>query len=735
MQKHRHRKKFMKTYGGRRYNEEESDSDVDDDQPSNSDHDSCCEHNDEIGGGYVPDENGGWGGAGVEGNFGEVVEVDEPEEDDIGFADEVIDIDPVDLETAGLEWYLLKHSNKITRAMGDELLAVLKRKYNDRTLPKDLRTLMPKINREDVIVTTPADHRYRYANFQFRLVLEHLFRGLRMKDFPKNVDGEPTAEICLHVDGVSFTKSSRNPNEMWPVDIRVVNVKGLERELALVGLHHGGKPVAEELMGDALDDLDAFEEEPFSLEDGYNVRIKLVRVIADSPARNLLKSTMSYNSTNACERCECTGIKRGAMTFPPIYNPQINIPRTNERFRNGNQIRHHKTTGKKNTPAETRIPSVFEQRRCCDDLDMVYDFILDPMHLCYLCAGKRFIFYLFEKKKHGKPKVNIRGEELQDLNQIHYDFSRYCPKEFARKPKQMTGSGSLKATEIRQFFHYTGVALFLGRVSKKVSDHFLMYHCALRILCDPEAITNKKKLNRAEHCMRRFVQLGRQNFGFDFVSFSVHSQLHMTDEVRYNKLPLEDISAFISENSYRHLRRHIRSGNKPVEQIIGGELRKRAFEKKWWPGGVRQKNAGRPKVQFKRKRHEEDQNEEGTRHRVCITEVAYYNCNRQQDRYCEVIEDGVIVHIRCDNFVEDGPDSYVEGRQLRVERQEEVYRSPILASELGIFLDSGVYRDQHQWPISSIKRKLFRLPFLTESDQPRHVIIPLLHKALPNYFD
>jgi hypothetical protein len=754
------------------------ESDVDENQPTNesgSEHGEECDRsvemesenddfgggngmeieNDVIGGGYMTDENdelvaaeepeaGAEGGAGNE--VGDEVQLEEEElgvgagagvdsSDDGEGSDNEDEVVEVDLEDAGLQWWFLKYRNKISRQMGDDLLAILKRLY-DPTLPTDMRTLEPKIDRSQVLMNVSADGFFRYAHFQTRIVLTHLFRGLKIRDFPNQ-----TADLWLSIDGVTFTESTRNQNDLWPVQARVSNVAGLEEELVYIGIHHGGKPVAEELMSDFFQDLRDFEEEPLYLEDGNTVDLRVAKVIADSPARDMLKCIMAHNSTYGCERCECKGVPWGIglMTFTSRYDPETIPLRTDERFRTGAQLEHHKRelilhdTGRGRRRIERRVVSVFERE--CPNLDMVFDFVLESMHLCYLCAGKRFINYLCEKTKHGAPPMKIRGAELYELNERHYDYGPFCPREFARKPKQLTGSGSaLKAAHIRQWLHYTGVPLFVGRVAQNVEETFLMFHCALRILSDPAAITDEGMLDRAQWCMGQFVAMSKHHFGPHFVSFSIHSMLHMTDEVRHHKLTLEQMSAFLNENSYRHLKTNIRSGNKPVEQIIGALLKKMAFEKKWWPGGVRQKNAGRRTLQFKQKRKVEEQNAEGSRHGALITREAHYICDREADSYCEVTENGKTVHIKCDHFVDGGGDAnrYVEGRLLRVERQEEAYRIPMRASRLGIFLDSGISDEIRHWPIQSIKRKLYRLPFSAEN---RHVLIPLLHKALPDYFD
>jgi hypothetical protein len=674
--------------------------------------------------------------------------------------------DDVEVEVAEIikdfMWWFAKNRNKVTRAMMDELLGILRTTYGMTHLPTDCRSLEPKVNiPKNVVTTTSEDGLYTIVHFVTRKVFKHLFRGLSINDFEGGI-----AKVWLYIDGVTFTKSSRRKNEIWPVEAKVCNVRGLEEELVLLGFHHGGKPSADELMHAFFQDLKAFEEKPFRLKDKQVVTIQVVKVVADSPARDLLKSIKAYNSKNGCERCECNGVMVGhTMSFPARYDRNVTL-RTDKRFRKGSQLTHHKRKtitveippekpgGKvKFRRVQTRIPSVFEDYS--PKLDMVFDFILDPMHLCYLRVGDKFLDFLLEKTKNPIPLLKVRGKERHALSYVLDSYSAYSPREFARVPRHFPcvgKSGNFKATEFRQLFLYTGVPLFLNRVvtvkvgkvlkdkqiDTNIAKTFLAFHCALRILSDPEAIKIESNLKRAHFCMKRFNSLCRSYFGREFSTFAVHSMLHMANEVRVNQLPLDDLSTFISENSYRHLGNNIRSGNRPREQLLRAILKQRKFEKMWWPGGVRQKNAGRRKVQFKRPRRGKKKNPGKNRHAVCITERAYYDCDRIKDCYCEVTEvSGAIVHIKCDHFVVvdgGGPGSYVEGRRLFVERAEEAFDYPFPASEFGIFLDSGVSNDNCKWPIQSIKRKLYRLPFSTNTREQRYVIIPLLHKPLPPHF-
>ena len=218
----------------------------------------------------------------------------------------------------------------------------------------------------------------------------------------------------------------------------------------------------------------------------------------------------------------------------------------------------------------------------------------------------------------------------------------------------------------------------------------------------------------------------------------MHNLLHIVNDVRRSRRPLDDISSFISENSYRHELKPIHTGYKPIEQYIKATLKRRTYEKATWPLGPREKEAVRSVISFKEKRRLVMQGRlDGVRYGVCNVKGLHFDSKRQQDCFCEVAQaDGngqhEIVHVKLDHFVQVHTgvrrEDYAEGRYLHVIKNEEFYSTPVKASKLGIYLDQGITELHGMWPLSNFRRKLFRIPVKTApTRRERHVLIPLLH--------
>ena len=70
-----------------------------------------------------------------------------------------------------------------------------------------------------------------------------------------------------------------------------------------------------------------------------------------------------------------------------------------------------------------------------------------------------------------------------------------------------------------------------------------------------------------EQALKMFVKKCHSIYGREFMSFNVHTLIHLVDDFK-NFGPLESVSAFSFENYLGCLKRKIRCGNKPSQQLI-----------------------------------------------------------------------------------------------------------------------------------------------------------------------
>ena len=67
--------------------------------------------------------------------------------------------------------------------------------------------------------------------------------------------------------------------------------------------------------------------------------------------------------------------------------------------------------------------------------------------------------------------------------------------------------------------------------------------------------------------MRKFVVTAKAIYGEKFISYNVHSLLHLHEDFRHKKRSLEQLSAFKFDNALRRLKRVVKNNNNPLKTM------------------------------------------------------------------------------------------------------------------------------------------------------------------------
>lgn len=109
---------------------------------------------------------------------------------------------------------------------------------------------------------------------------------------------------------------------------------------------------------------------------------------------------------------------------------------------------------------------------------MVTQFLIDVIHQMDLGITK-FLLYAFKSRNvPGTPTT----DKCKQLDIIFKSYSKYTPREFARKPRSLNEMYNYKVTNYRQITSYTGMGLFKPFLSTTLYQNFLLLVCAYKIL-------------------------------------------------------------------------------------------------------------------------------------------------------------------------------------------------------------------------------------------------------------
>ncbi|XP_018006732.2 uncharacterized protein LOC108664619 [Hyalella azteca] len=431
-----------------------------------------------------------------------------------------------DLTSQLAEWAV---KNNQTRSSINELLLILR--MHGHSLPKDARTLLqtPKI----IQIKEKCNGTYQYFGLKSgisRVIEQH-------GDFFRRVG---VASLNFNVDGMPLFKSSSL--QLWPILCSVEN-----HEPFIVGIYcgkHKPSPVAE-YLSDFLLELNELLASGLNHQD-VQLKIVLGAFICDAPARAFLKCIKGHNAYYSCERCIAKGTWAGRVVFNLPVSGLCSL-RTDEEF-SGMKYADHQIS-----PS----PLIALGVKC------ITAFPLDYMHSVCLGAVRRILNFF----KSGPRVCKLSQNQIGIISEKMTSLNGKMPREFARQPRSLEFLDRWKATEFRQFLLYTGPLVLLDVVGEEVYNHFVSLTVALSILLDSNDLRRNAYLSYARELLIHFVCSSTNIYGETFVTYNIHSLIHLADDASNYEMSLNRLSAFPFENYLQKLKKLVKNGKNPVSQI------------------------------------------------------------------------------------------------------------------------------------------------------------------------
>lgn len=254
-----------------------------------------------------------------------------------------------------------------------------------------------------------------------------------------------------------------------------------------------------------------------------------------------------FNSKNGCLKYTTVGEyshDSGTTIFPNINSTL----RNNADFRSKSYGNHHQ----KDSPLLHLV-----------DLDMIKQFpVGDCLHLLHLGVMKRLLFGWRDGTfRRNRNQTKWRASTSDQVSK--FLLSCAMPEEFQRKVRGLEDLRHWKGTEFRMFLHYIGIVILKDSLLPDAYAHFLLLFCAVTI-CSSKKYFNF--LDIARSMFRQYVEIFKDIYGVEYVTSNVHNLIHLVDEVQlYGEL--DSFSSYPFENLLGKIKRSLRSGNKPLEQV------------------------------------------------------------------------------------------------------------------------------------------------------------------------
>ncbi|XP_043467986.1 uncharacterized protein LOC122502137 [Leptopilina heterotoma] len=476
---------------------------------------------------------------------------DDDDSDDDGDDDDS-DVNQDQLDILRLRTWAIEE--KIDQNKLDKLLHILRRRLLT-DLPKSSKTFLK---------TTEAKYEIEKMNDAEGNPGEFAYFGLK-KGLEDTINPElhPSKEIelKLSVDGIPLSDSG--DTSFWPLLCHVYSDSDIYAPFPVSIFSGKSKPESTQIYFKQF-----VSEANDVLENGINVSghhflVKIKCFICDTPARAFCKNTVGHHGKFACERCIVKGTKKdvGSTVFPSRDCKE----RSDESFRQQEQPQHHNGLSK--------------LLKVKPKIDMVFQFVLDFMHLCCLGMMKKLIEIWMSGNLNTRLDVKMK-DILSDRILI---LEPQIPCEFQRKLGLLRKYSKWKATQFYFFLIYCGPIILKNVLRPRLYKHFLLLHAGCRILCSDRLCLIYNRF--AKEYLRAFFEGLKHFYGKYTLTINSHNLIHLADDVWYMKCSLNRISAFVFENFLGTLKRKIRTPNRPLAQVC-----RRMFEEK----SVNDKKANRP---------------------------------------------------------------------------------------------------------------------------------------------
>lgn len=371
--------------------------------------------------------------------------------------------------------------------------------------------------------------------------------GLQMYN-PKVFRGMTMLCIDIGIDGFLLAASSSQVG--WLIMGAIVDVRLIP---FLIGMYCGKHSVKsiDAFMKPFCEDAGNLMKNGVQLiKNGPRVPFRIRLFCCDTPARSMITNTKYYSAKAGCHKCNQRSYHRGYLNFFQTYKGD---PRTDILFGLKVDTDHHKSL----------ITSELEKL----GIGMVSQFPYEVMHLIDLGVTKSVLSAIVDKTTVKKNSIDVDGMCLK-----YESYKTFCPRDFARKPRNLVLAKKFKATEFRQFVLYTGVVLLKEYLPIDMYTHFLTLSLAYRIVhsdCGDDALA------MAEYLFQAFVYDYKMFYPKGGLGYNVHGLLHVVDDVKLYGC-VDSYSAYKFENCIQLLGNTIRKSHQVLQQVYNRILEKNA---------------------------------------------------------------------------------------------------------------------------------------------------------------
>lgn len=196
-------------------------------------------------------------------------------------------------------------------------------------------------------------------------------------------------------------------------------------------------------------------------------------------------------------------------------------------------------------------------------IDMVVQFVVgDELHHLHLVLMRKFL-YGWKTGSFGR-RTKWSAANMQEISIYLLSCNSNKPYEIHRKIRSISELPRWKGTELRTFLLYTSLPVLKKFLPDKYFKHYLLFYCSIVIL--GSEYHYQRMIELADNMIKTFLNLFKSIYGTEHFTSNLHNLIHLVEEVRTFGV-LSKFSAYSFENKMQFIKRLVRSGNLPLNQI------------------------------------------------------------------------------------------------------------------------------------------------------------------------
>ncbi|XP_026668218.1 LOW QUALITY PROTEIN: uncharacterized protein LOC113464164, partial [Ceratina calcarata] len=252
-------------------------------------------------------------------------------------------------------------------------------------------------------------------------------------------------QLDIHTDRCALDKSGCI--HVWPIQCRIANLPNSKP--IVVSVYKGKQKPSDSniFFKKLITDIGCLISSGGITFNSSTVPITVRNFIADAPARAFVLNHAGHESFKPCSKCTIRSVKADGRT---AFTGVDHSLRTDDEYVRCADEQHHKGV----SPLSL-IP-----------MGLVSQVPFEYMHI--VCRGD--MKKLFSAWVHGKytRSTKLSRRQIELMSSRMHILCKYCPSDFARRPRPIQVYLKYKATEFRQFLLYTGPVVTFGVLNEEV---------------------------------------------------------------------------------------------------------------------------------------------------------------------------------------------------------------------------------------------------------------------------